>query len=75
MILVKKINQQEIIVNCELIQTIEFSPHAIITLLNGEKIIIDETAESIIRKVIDYKRSIGQRALDIRSGSAKIEAL
>ena len=75
MILVKKINQQEIIVNCELIQTIEFLPHAIITLVNGEKIIIDETAESIIRKVIDYKRSIGQRALEIRSGSAKIETL
>ena len=75
MILVKKINQQDIIVNCELIQTIEFSPHAIITLVNGEKIIIDETAESIIRKVIEYKRSLGQRSLEIRSGSAKIEAL
>ena len=75
MILVKKINQQDFIVNCELIQTIEFSPHAIITLVNGEKIIIDETAESIIRKVIEYKRSIGQRKLEIRSGSAKIEAL
>ena len=75
MILVKKINQQDIIVNCELIQTIEFSPHAVITLVNGEKIIIDETAESIIRKVIEYKRSIGQRKLEIRSESAKIEAL
>jgi flagellar protein FlbD len=75
MILVKKINQQDIIVNCELIQTIEFSPHAVITLVNGEKIIIDETAESIISKVIEYKRSISQRALEIRSGSAKIEAL
>ena len=75
MILVKKINQQDIIVNCELIQTIEFSRHAVITLVNGEKVIIDETADSIIRKVIEYKRAISQRALEIRSGTAKIEAL
>jgi uncharacterized protein YlzI (FlbEa/FlbD family) len=47
----------------------------VITLVNGEKVIIDETADSIIRKVIEYKRAISQRALEIRSGSAKIEAL
>ena len=75
MILVKKINQQEIIVNCELIQTIEFSPHAVISLTSGEKIIIDEQAEEIIRKVIEYKRAVSARGLEIRSGSAKIEAM
>ena len=74
MILVKKINHQDIVVNCELIQTIEFSPHAVITLINGEKIIVDETVETIIRKVIDYKRAIGNRPLEIRSGITKIEA-
>lgn len=75
MILVKKINQQEIIVNCELIQTIEFSPHAVITLTSGEKVIVDEKPEDIIRKVIDYKRATSARGLEIRSGSAKIEAI
>jgi flagellar protein FlbD len=75
MILVKKINQQEIVVNCELIQTIEFMPHAVITLINGEKILIDEAAAEIIRKVIEYKRAINNRGLEIRSGTAKIEAI
>jgi flagellar protein FlbD len=75
MILVKKINQQQIIVNCDLIQTIEFSPHAVISLSSGEKVIVDETPEDIIRKVIDYKRAINARGLEIRSGSAKIEAI
>lgn len=75
MILVKKINQQEIIVNCELIATIEFSHHAVITLASGEKIIVDESPETIIRKVIDYKRAIHARGLEIRSGNAKIEAI
>ncbi len=75
MILVKKINQQDIVVNCELIQTIEFSPHAVISMTTGEKIVVDETPENIIHKVIDYKRSISSRGLEIRSGTAKIEAM
>ena len=75
MIVVKKINQQEIIVNCELIETIEFSPHAVISLTSGEKIIVDEGPEAIIRKVIEYKRAINGRGLEIRSGNAKIEAI
>jgi flagellar protein FlbD len=75
MILVRKINQKEIIVNCELVETIEFSPHAVITMSSGEKIIVDETPENIIRKVIDYKRAVNARGLEIRSGNAKIEAI
>jgi flagellar protein FlbD len=75
MILVKKINQQEIIVNCELIETIEFSPHAVISLASGEKVIVDESPAEIIRKVIEYKRATNARGLEIRSGSAKIEAI
>lgn len=75
MILVKKINQKEIVVNCEHIETIEFSPHAVISMTSGEKIVVDESPETIIRKVIDYKRAIGSRGLEIRSGTARIEAI
>ena len=66
MIAVKKINQEDIIVNCELIQTIEFSPHGVITLVNGHKVIVADGREEILRKVIEYKRSINSRAIDIQ---------
>lgn len=62
MIVVKKINGQEIIVNCDLIQTIEFSPHAVMSLTTGEKIIVDETRDDILEKIIEYKRAIQRRA-------------
>ena len=62
MIVVKKINQQEIIVNCDLIEMIEFTPHAVMSLTSGEKIIVDETRDEILRKVIEYKRAIYQRS-------------
>ena len=58
MIVVKKINGEEMIVNCDLIETIEFSPHAVMSLTTGEKIVVDETRDDILRKVIDYKRAV-----------------
>ena len=61
MISVKKINGQEIIVNCDLIETIEFSPHAVLSLTTGGKIIVDETRDEILRKIIEYKRTIHRR--------------
>ena len=61
MILLKKINQQDIIVNCELIQKIEFSPHAVISLTTGEKVIVAEGPDEIIQKVIEYRRAVNAR--------------
>jgi flagellar protein FlbD len=61
MIIVKKINQMEIIVNCDQIEWIEFSPHAVMSLASGEKIVVDETPAQIIHKVIEYKRAIHSR--------------
>ena len=62
MIVVKKINGQEIVVNCDLIETIEFSPHAVMSLTTGEKVVVDETRADILQKVIEYKRAIRKRA-------------
>ncbi len=64
MIVVRKINQAEIVVNCDLIETIEFTPHAVMTLTSGEKIIVDETREDIMKKIIDYKREIYKRRME-----------
>ena len=62
MIQVKKINHEEILVNSDLIETISFSPHAVMSLTTGEKVIVDETPEDIIRKVLEFKRAVNQRA-------------
>ena len=61
MIIVKKINGQEMVVNSDLIETIEFMPHAVLSLTTGEKLILDETREELLKKIIEYKRSIHQR--------------
>ena len=61
MIVVKKINGQEIVVNCELIETIEFTPHAVLSLTTGEKLVVDETRDDILKKIMQYKREIHRR--------------
>lgn len=61
MIVVKKINGAEIVVNCDLIETIEFTPHAVLSLTTGEKVILDETREELLKKIIEYKRAVFQR--------------
>jgi flagellar protein FlbD len=66
MIVVKKINGQQIMVNSDLIETIEFSPHAVMSLTSGVKIIVDETAETLMEKIIEYKRIVRDRAVEFR---------
>jgi flagellar protein FlbD len=66
MIIVKKINGQQIMVNSDLIETIEFSPHAIMSLTSGVKIIVDETSETLMEKIIEYKKTVRDRAIEFR---------
>jgi flagellar protein FlbD len=66
MILVKKINQQEIMVNPDLIETIEFSPHAVMSLTTGTKVIVDETPDEIIRRIVEFRRAINHRPTELR---------
>jgi len=53
-------------VNSDLIETIEFSPHAIMSLTSGVKIIVDETSETLMEKIIEYKKTVRDRAIEFR---------
>lgn len=58
MIACRKINGQEIYINAELIEFIESTPDTIITTTTGKKIIVLETVEEVIQRIIQYKKSI-----------------
>jgi flagellar protein FlbD len=61
MIVVKKINGEEIVVNCDHIEIMEFTSHAVLSLTTGEKLVVDETREDLLKKVVEYRRAILQR--------------
>ena len=48
----------EFILNAEVIQTIEETPDTVITLMNEKKIIVDEPADEIVRRVMKYRRAL-----------------
>ncbi len=56
MIILKKINGLEILVNAEEIETVESGHDTVISLKSGKKIIVSESGEEIREKVIQYKR-------------------
>lgn len=58
MIEVTRLKSAKIIVNAELIQTIEETPDTVITLTNGKKFVVSESAKDVTDLVIDYKRKI-----------------
>ncbi|MBM4341524.1 MAG: endoflagellar protein [Deltaproteobacteria bacterium] len=58
MITVTRLNHTPLVINPDLIVFIEETPDTIITLSNGEKIVVQETVGQVIRKVLDYRRSI-----------------
>lgn len=50
--------REELVLNAELIETVESTPDTVVTLTTGHKIIVQETPEEIIRRVVEYKRAI-----------------
>ena len=58
MIKVEKINGRDLIINAELIEFIEKTPDTIISMTTGKKIIVIDTCEELIKKVIEYRREI-----------------
>ena len=65
MITVKKINKKEIVVNCELIQTVEGVPDTVIHLTSGDKLIVSDRPEEIVRKVLDYRKAVNCSGIDV----------
>ena len=60
MITVTKINDRDIVVNCDLIELIETTPDTTLTMTTGKKIIVLDTVDEILNKVVAYKGRINK---------------
>jgi len=59
MIKLKLINDSEIVVNSDLIEYIEVTPDTVISLSTGKKMIVKETVDEIVDKIIAFRGRIG----------------
>ena len=55
-----KTKDHEFVLNAELIETVEETPDTVITLMNGNKVLVEEGMDDIIRLVIEYRRSLNR---------------
>jgi uncharacterized protein YlzI (FlbEa/FlbD family) len=58
MIQLTRLNNTRLAVNSDLIKYVEQAPDTVITLLNGEKLVVRETTEQVIERVRDFRRSV-----------------
>jgi flagellar protein FlbD len=59
MIQLTRLNNTRLAVNSDLIQYVEEAPDTIITLVNGEKLVVRETAAQVIELVLQFRRCAG----------------
>ncbi len=58
MIWLTRLNNRPLVVNSELIKFIENAPDTVITLITGEKIVVLESAEEVMTRIIEYRRRL-----------------
>ncbi|MDI3316502.1 MAG: flagellar FlbD family protein [Bacillota bacterium] len=58
MIWLTRLNGDRLVINADMIETIESTPDTVITLSNGHRWIVAETPDEVIRRVVSYRRKM-----------------
>lgn len=58
MIRLTRINHLPLVLNSDLIEHLEATPDTTISLTNGQKLVVVETLEEVIERVIQFRRAI-----------------
>jgi flagellar protein FlbD len=61
MIRLTRINRVPLVLNSDLIEHMEETPDTVIALTTGQKLIVMESADEVIRKVIEFRRLAATR--------------
>lgn len=58
MIKLTTLDNKEIALNAELIERVESVPETVITLVSGKKVLVRDTVDEVIAKVVEYRRRL-----------------
>ena len=58
MIQLTRLNHIPLVLNSDLIEHIEITPDTVITLTTGQKIMVLESADEVVARVVAFRRSI-----------------
>ena len=60
MIQLTRLNNHPLVVNSDLIKFVEQAPDTVLTLVNGEKIVVRESSQDVLERVVQFRRSVLQ---------------
>lgn len=58
MIQLTRLNKQPLVLNSDLIKFVEYAPDTVITLVNGEKVVVLESGEQILERIVEFRRRV-----------------
>lgn len=58
MIKLTRLNEKPFVLNSNLVKFIEERPDTILTLVNEEKVVVRETLEEVIERIVEYERRL-----------------
>ena len=58
MVKVTRLNGAEVVLNADLIETLEATPDTVVALTTGKKLMVKEGVDEVVQRVIQYRRSV-----------------
>ncbi len=62
----------EVVLNADLICTVEATPDTVISLVTGAKLVVTESPEQVIAEVLDWRARIGRATFVAPTASAAL---
>ena len=72
MIHLTRLNHISLVLNAELIESIEVTPDTLISLTTGQKLVVLESADEVVRRVVEYRRAIFSGLLQCYRRGSKV---
>jgi flagellar protein FlbD len=58
MIKLEKLNGSMVVVNAELIESVEAAPDTVINLVTGNRFLVKDPVDQVVAKVVEYKKKV-----------------
>ena len=63
MIYVTRLDGSQLVVNADLIETVEHTADTVITLLDGKKLVVKTPVEDVVDRIIGYRQTLARGPL------------
>ena len=74
MIRLTRINRVPLVLNSDLIEHVEVTPDTVIAMTTGDKFMVLESADEVIQKVMEFRRSIADRLPRVEEPGEQLQA-